>query len=422
MIRALCVSLSLAVPITAYSQTQPAAPYIEILQVPEDGVTVGAPLRVTVNLLAPSYLLDTPDWPSMQIADAITRRPANTSRPGSRRIDGVSWTVIGQVYDITPQRAADFLIPEQQITFSYADPVTNAAMPVTVQIPPIGFAATIPPGAEGLDPFVSATALEMGGHVEGPGDDPQPGASVTRSVTVTAQGTQAMLLPELMSKTAPEGLRAYPRQPDLVDSPGQRGAPDTATRTEAVTYVVEKPGDYTLPGLRLAWWNSANSRIETAVVDPVSFSVPIPPGWHPPGQPSRARVVLPWAMAAAICAVLALWLCRPWWRRARACYAVSEPVLFRKVTASLRQGRITDIRPALSSWLAATGSPNIPPDLQRALREAEQARWGMGGTTTLSAAMKKNILMELRNARRHLLHQRPPVVSHLPPLNPWSGH
>ena len=52
-----------------------------------------------------------------------------------------------------------------------------------------------------------------------------------------------MLLPELAKRIpTPVGLRAYPREPVLAD------APPTATRTEAVAYVIEASGNYVCLG------------------------------------------------------------------------------------------------------------------------------------------------------------------------------
>ena len=86
-----------------------------------------------------------------------------------------------------------------------------------------------------------------------------------------------MLLPPLADRIpGPPGLRAYPRQPTLAEP---RRSP-TATRTEAIAYVIEAPGAYTLSGPSLDWWNTATENRETAATNPVSFTVPAPAGWQ----------------------------------------------------------------------------------------------------------------------------------------------
>ena len=81
-----------------------------------------------------------------------------------------------------------------------------------------------------------------------------------------------MLLPPVRF-AAVDGLSVYPDQPTLADKAGERGGPSTGSRVDRATYVLERAGSYTLPGVEIAWWNANAQKIETARVDAVTFSV-----------------------------------------------------------------------------------------------------------------------------------------------------
>ena len=60
------------------------------------------------------------------------------------------------------------------MTVTYADPETNAPIEADVELPGIAFSATVPPGAEGMDPFLAATDLKLDATVDGLPETPSP--------------------------------------------------------------------------------------------------------------------------------------------------------------------------------------------------------------------------------------------------------
>ena len=167
-----------------------------------------------------------------------------------------------------PQRAADYDLGGAEVTVTWADPESNAPVETTVELPGIVITATVPAGAEGIDPFLAATRLGVTATVDGLPEAPKPGDAFTLTLVTSAEGPPAMLLPELAKRIpTPVGLRAYPREPVLAD------APPTATRTETVAYVIEASGNYVFPGVSVGWWNTASESRATATTDPISFAV-----------------------------------------------------------------------------------------------------------------------------------------------------
>lgn len=82
MIRRALLLLALALPAAAQE-----APILDVALDPAGPVTVGAPLRVALTVLVPSFLPAPPVWPDLQVADAVTRLPPRATTPVTRRID-----------------------------------------------------------------------------------------------------------------------------------------------------------------------------------------------------------------------------------------------------------------------------------------------------------------------------------------------
>ena len=364
MIRALALALLLAAPALAQPAPQPQA---SVTLDPDGPVTVGTPVRVTATVLVPSYMPQPPVWPDLQIADAVTRLPERATHPVTRRIGGESWSGIARTWEIIPQRPADYDLGAAEATVTYADPETNAPVQATVALPGIAFTATVPPGAEGIDPFLAAASLTLAATVDGLPDAPRPGDAFTLTLTTTASGPPAMLLPPLAGRLpTPPGLRAYPRQPALTDG-------DPASRTEAVAYVIKPPAatrSRPLPGL-----------VEHRDLDPRDGNDRSPdhrrrgprrlarpgrrrPRRPPPGSPSRPSSPPPCSPGASSAVARA----RP--------AATSPSALRRALLASARTDPPETIRRHLAAWQAALPAPAPPRRGRRRAPPPRPPRYG----------------------------------------------
>jgi hypothetical protein len=386
---------------------EPAGPQVSVTLDPEGPVTVGTPVTVTVTLLVPTYMPEPPVWPDLEIADAVTRLPERATNPVTRRVGAASWSGLSRSYRIVPQRAADYELGPAEVGVTWADPGSSAPVESTAPVPDIAFTATVPPGAEDMDPFLPAGSLTLAAGVEGLPDAPKPGDAFTLTLVTTADGPPAMLLPPLVDRLAtPAGLRAYPRQPVLADGP-------PATRTEAVAYVIERPGSYVLPALSLDWWNTGTAARETATTDAVSLEVPAPPGWRDPAAPRRPRVPW-WAAALGLAAVAGLLVLGT---RRRGPRAPSERGLYRRLRRSVRADPPGLIREHLAAWEAARAAPLDRAGIEAALRPLERLRYGEADAAAPEAGPRRRLLDAIDAAREAAGPAGNPVPA-LPGLNP----
>lgn len=236
---------------------------------PADGVTVGQPISVIVDVLVPSYFMGAPRFPDVDVADALVvfePRGANFTE----RIGGETFAGQTRRYTIYPQRAGDYEIPAIPVTVRYFS--GGGPADATVSPPPVRFAARIPPEAVDLGYFIATTDFALGEEVVPDTRELAVGEALSRTVTMTVNGALSMVIPPLAFAPIP-GLAVYPEPPVVNDSSSERGREIVGTRIEKVSYVAEEPGHYQLPEIRLMWWDVQTKRMRSASAAAIDLNV-----------------------------------------------------------------------------------------------------------------------------------------------------
>jgi hypothetical protein len=355
--------------------------------------TVGERVTVKLEVLAPNYLTGPPAFPDLQLHNTVTRALGDVNL--TEQHDGITYAGVMREYAIHPQEPGTFAITGQKLGIQFAaqPPATTEA---TVDLPPLSFTAAIPEAARGIDPFVAATSLTLRQTIDRLKDAPKVGDAITRTVTIEATGTPAMLLPPI-SLAAADGLAAYPEQPQLQEHVDRRSSDLTATRTERSTYMLQRPGRVVLPPIEVAWWNLAEERIERSRVDSVRITVAANPALvqtepqaAPQALPARRRLlgelIVNWkltvlvivASGAAVWSAprLAAWL-RQWRSRRHLAWQQSEAFQFDALRRVARQGDAATFYGALERWLVrldGLASPRTAGGLAIASGDAALAR------------------------------------------------
>ncbi len=413
-------------------------------------IVVGQPVTLRIELLVPNYLTAPPAFPDLQLRNAVTRPLGNLNL--SETHEGITYAGIRHEVAIHPQEPGSYAISGQSIGFTYAVEPPRA-QEATLALPPLAFEATIPEAAQGLDPFIAAARLTLRQAIDRPPGDLKVGDAVTRTVTIEAEGVPAMLLPSA-SPVAPEGIAVYPAQPALQDKTGQRSGTLTGTRTDRASYMMEKPGDYILPGIDIAWWNLREQKIEHARAEPVALRVMADPAL-PPGSVDApttaswwrgiaATIVDNWLSAALAIGALSVvaWFsprmlnaARGWRQRRHATWLQSEAFLFASLRQAARRNDATATYFALVSWLArfdpvapdrtigalraAARDPAL--DRQLALIETRLFAPVIGEQPDCSPRrLLRRIAAARRNLRRRLVFRRHDTQPLMATLNPGA--
>ncbi|MBI1195231.1 MAG: hypothetical protein GC138_05245 [Gammaproteobacteria bacterium] len=88
------------------------------------------------------------------------------------------------------------------------------------------------------------------------------GQAVTRTLRIDADGLMSSQLPVLAVNTSVDGVKQYPDQPSLSESPG--GAGLSGSRSEKIAYIPQKAERIVLPAIEIPWWNTRTDREEVA--------------------------------------------------------------------------------------------------------------------------------------------------------------
>lgn len=436
MRRLLILLLSLA-PLLALGEPQVR---VETRMVPATPAKVGDLLRLEVDLLVDTWFTAPPQLPALELPGAQVMPPVSEPPLLSVQRDGRPFFGMRYVYRIMPSEARRFEVPALSIQVSPG----QAAQPLAVRSQPIGFVvAALPAGA--ARPRLVATKVTFSQRLLRSREVLQVGDSLTRELQIDVGDALALQIPapELVEV---EGLRRYPKAPQLTSLDDGRGGVSGGRRVEAASYVAQRPGRFSLPAIELHWWDAASGAERRASVPAVEFEVgeavaepapfPLADDLRRLGQRAKLFIAWHWLILAALVPLggLLLVVVRPWarrllaawarWRAARrAAWLASAEYAWRQVPKQLGQ------RPAqfgaLYLWARrSAGATGLRPLARRlstesaqVLRHVLQACYGREKADGATLAQLARTLPALRH---DLLRQRPPPARRfaLQPLNP----
>ncbi len=135
----------------------------------------------------------------------------------------------------------------------------------TLYTPPLQFDAALPTGLiSDQTPWFVASNVEVEQQWQTSQEQLKVGDTITRTVTVSAQDSLSVLLPNLLSGQSTQQYHAYTQPHQLSDT--QTRGDYQSTRTEQSVYVIQQGGDVTFPDIEFQWWNSKRNQLETVVV------------------------------------------------------------------------------------------------------------------------------------------------------------
>ncbi|MDN3273588.1 BatD family protein [Frankia sp. RB7] len=330
-------------------------------------VVVGQQATLHIVVLAPNYMTSPPELPDFQLRNAVTRQLQSVNTNEQR--DGVFYAGVRFEYAIYPQEPGSYAVSDQKVHVKYAaEPPSTRELDIV--LPRVSFEAFIPDAAAELQPFLSATRLNVEQTIRRSSDQLKPGDAVTRIVTIAAQGTPAMLLPPQPFADI-DGLKLYPAQPDLADKTEGRTGVATSTRVDSATYMLERPGDYSLPAIDIGWWNVGNGKVERVHLDAVPLKVMADPASRGAAPIDGPDVSWTWnglvdlvadhwlsVLVVTIVAVALGWFApgmtrrtADYYRRRREVYLQSEAFAFDRLRRAVRHRDASTAYFALLDWL-----------------------------------------------------------------------
>lgn len=275
---------------------------------PDAQATVGMPARLVVDIWVTSWFMEAPQLPALEMQGAVVALAESAQHLNDKSGDQ-PWFGIEREYLVTPTQEGELQIP----AFDIAVKPGPAGTPITLRTQPLVLhaAALIRPAAAGNS--LITTRLQLGEKFDRDLQTLKAGDSFTRTITLSAAGAPAMLLPPI--EFAPiAGLAIYPAPPVVANLGDERGGFTGGRRVDRATYVVQKAGRYTLPSIEVQWWDPQTQALHTsqiaakhfhAATGPAAQGEFTIPGDTIPGRVRSSAYLL--ALGACVLVVLALY-------------------------------------------------------------------------------------------------------------------
>lgn len=206
---------------------------------------------------------------SVEIPNVIAKQRNQLATNYTERKGGQTWS--RQRWEITlyPQASGQFVIPPVAVGVQVSAP-DGSKVAGTLYTQPIKFEASMPSGLLSDDSaWFAATKVSVDQKWTTSNDELKVGDAITRTITINAQDSLSVLLPDLLSNDSTASYQAYP-QPNRLDDKQTRGDYQSS-RIEESVYVIQQGGEFTLPEHKFQWWNSKSKALETVVIEGKTF-------------------------------------------------------------------------------------------------------------------------------------------------------
>ncbi|MDE1165675.1 MAG: BatD family protein [Pseudomonas sp.] len=299
-----------------------------------DNVYVQAQAVLTVRVYHSVSLYDDSSLSPLQLPDTVIQQLGD-ARTYEKMINGVRHGVIETRYALYPQHSGVLTIPALSFSATQVDSGTGqdaSAKPgkvIQVSSPATTLTVKPKPDVYPADaPWLPTRSLTLNESWNPEPNQPQVGDSLTRTVTLKADGLSSAQLPPLPG-TDVNGLRRYPDQPQLSNQDGERGL--IGSRAEREALVPTRSGALALPSIDVVWWNTHEDHLEHStlpartlqVVDNPTMAVDAPAN----GSALDNAQLWPWQLSTVLLALTTLIGFVLWWR------ARSQPAVARVVQA-----------------------------------------------------------------------------------------
>lgn len=192
----------------------------------------------------------------------------------SRNIAGRQYQTYEIRYAIFPQKSGKLDIPA--ITFSGVIPSRNSrpsifsrgGKPVQIKSDPISITVNTPQNSSGA--WLPAQNIQLFETYSANPQSLQVGDSITRTITIKAQGLSKEQLPAIAPNDV-NGAKFYQDKAETKDA--ITNGVIESMRIEKHTYVLTQEGKVTLPAINIDWYNTKTKTNETATLDATELMV-----------------------------------------------------------------------------------------------------------------------------------------------------
>jgi hypothetical protein len=367
------VFLGLLLPVPLFAQDSGIETSVNI-SVDEDlEIWAGQQVTLNLDLKTTGFSFSNTLFNLPEVSGAFLMQTDTTTIKSSERIDGKDWQIVRYPLALYPQKSGQLQVPGIDVRFTSSAGFGSAAESFEFQTETLQLTIKLPPGVGQGDLVVSTTSFQLEHEWQPASGTANTGDAITLTVTRRASDISAMLLPPLpVFRT--QGLAAYPRAPEVEDKTDRGDL--TGERVDSITWVVEEPGVYEIPGVRFQWWDPVRRELKQQIIPGRRLDIApsqedlnaTGPDSKPESKPSS--IVALYLSALVLFLGVGLWL--RFSRRTSEPGLIEEKSAFATLQKACTANQATQAHSAIHAWLAL--SPVAPGMGSRTVTLGEFAR------------------------------------------------
>ncbi|MPW35852.1 BatD family protein [Vibrio sp. B1Z05] len=244
------------------------APYTELQ------AQVNQPITLFVEVSTPRWFTAGTQVSLPEIANVIVQKPSQLAVNYAEKRAGSTWSVQLWEIHLYPQQEGHFVVPPLRVQ-AQVSVQSRGNVQREMYTKPLKFNAQLPTGLlSQSSAWINSPQVEIAQKWQQSSAELKAGDAITRTVTITADNTLAMLLPPIFNRKhdlASDHYQLYSQPIKLLDA--QHRHQFQAQRTEQQVYVLQHGGEVTLPEYSILWWNSRTQQLEKLQVEARTFKV-----------------------------------------------------------------------------------------------------------------------------------------------------
>lgn len=208
---------------------------------------------------------------AIEVPNLIAKQRNQLATNFTERIGGVTWSK--QRWEITlyPQASGQYVIPPIPVSVEVSAP-DGSKVSGNLYTDALEFSARLPSGKiTDETAWFAASDATLKQDWSASNKELRVGDAITRKVTLTAQDSLSVLLPDLISDESTNAYQSYSHPNRLSDA--QSRGNYQSTRIEESVYVLQQGGDISFPPVDVYWWDSANNKLVTMTLEGKNYHV-----------------------------------------------------------------------------------------------------------------------------------------------------
>jgi hypothetical protein len=220
-------------------------------------VKVKQPFELKISVYTPTWFTSAPNLDNIVIPGALTIKK-DRAQSTFEVIENVRYTILYFQFFVFPLKHGELVIPELFLSYATPEQGDFIGKDVERKTKPLALKVDSLDKGRSLNNWLVATSYNVSQSWNKDLTKLKVGDVVERTITTNATGTLAALIPSSDTLSVDWG-KAYYKTPTLKTEIVEGNI--RSRRTEFITILIEKPGEYVVPEQSFSWWNPGNKRL-----------------------------------------------------------------------------------------------------------------------------------------------------------------